>query len=126
MTDYKNLLARHGELNNDFRRAIVELLATHGERGRIVYRPEESEEDDDITDYDGDFPVTLTLWGEHRNPNVNLTEVYLAEDGHTVYARGIDQDEGDMCDEDFEIHTDQYYGAFCFILTVLTQQGVEL
>jgi hypothetical protein len=57
---------------------------------------------------------------------VNLTEVYLAEDGLTIYARGIDQGEGGMCDEDFEIHTDHYFGVLSFLLTVLAQQGVKL
>jgi hypothetical protein len=126
MMNYKDLLTRHDALENEMREAIVELLKAHGENGRVVYRPEGFEEGDDITDYDGDFPVTATLWGNHFNPDVNITDIFLGENGHTVYACGIDTRVGCMSDEPFEIYSSHYYDALSFILIVLKQQGIEL
>lgn len=124
-TDYKNLLARRDELDNDFLRAMVELLSTYGKDGRVAFIPDGFTEDDDITEYDEDFPITITLWGEHDNPTVDITEMFLSENGVTVYARGIDTEIGCICNEDFEIYTDHYYYALSFILIVLEQQGVK-
>jgi hypothetical protein len=123
--NYKKLLARYDELENEMHRAIVELLSTYGENGRIVFRPEDLNDGEDITDYEGDFSVTATLWGRHDNPNVDIAEVILGENG-TVCAKGIDQATGCMCDGAFEIYADHYYSVLAFILTVLKQQGVEL
>lgn len=124
--DYKGLLARRDELDNDFLAALVELLTTYGQNGKITFRPEGVGEDDDIADYDGDFPVRMTLWGAGGNPCIDVTELFLSEDGSTVYARGIEVNMGCMSDEDFEIFTDHYCEALSFILIVLDQQGVEL
>jgi hypothetical protein len=41
-------------------------------------------------------------------------------------ARGIDQDAGEMCEENFTIYSAHYDDVLSFILTVLKQQGIEL
>jgi hypothetical protein len=123
---HQALLVRQAQLNNDMLSAITELLHTHGEQGRIVFHPEELGDGEDIIEYGGDFPITATLWGNHRNPDIDITEVFLSEDGSAIMARGIDQDAGKMSDEDFTIYSAHYDDVLSFILTVLKQQGVEL
>lgn len=123
---YQKLLAKHDELDHKYFGAIQELLTTHGKESRVVFTPEGFTENDDITDYDEDFPVTITLWGKNDNPHVDITEVYFSLTTQKVYARGIDSGTGCLCDEDFEIFPEQYYSILCFLITVLRQQGVEI
>ncbi len=119
---YTALIARRDQLNQDFRKAITELILSRGEGGRIVFWPEELEEGDDITDYGDDFPVTVTLWGNRSNPYVDITEVFVKPDGPTIYAKGIDDETRCMCNEDFEIFDNQLFEIYWFVMTVLKKQ----
>lgn len=124
--NYHKLLIKHNNLVNEYFEAIRDIVTTYGKENRIVFIPDGFTEEDDIADYDDEFPATLTLWGKSDNPHVDVTEVFISTDGQTIYATGIDTSTGCISNEEFEIYPEQYYGIFCFLATVLRQQGIEV
>lgn len=104
----RRLQHRERRLQADIDMMIRRLLALHG--GRIMYHPEPDE--------DGcvEYPVSMALYDKHDNPTINITDVYLDEDG-ILRTDGTD-DEGSN-NRGFQLYPEHYSWALDFITIAL-------
>ena len=82
-TLFQKLHAREVRLQKAQKRAMLSLLKTCG--GRITFIPASKGDE---------YPVPTTLYGQHDFPRIDISDIYLSEDGRQLLADGFETEEG--------------------------------
>lgn len=94
-----SLVSRANAWQEEARERIVETLRQHG--GRVTYTPE-----------DGEYPVSVLVYGKHDYPRIDITDIYLEEET-CIMADGIDMDGRKRTG--FRIYDEQLYDIALFL-----------
>lgn len=108
---YKWLHARQQRLLAKMKAQILRLLSQNG--GRITFQPDPQAVEDDCVEY----PVTMSFYGKHDNPNISITDIYLDDDGEMM----VDGSDSCLGNEEtgFTVYPEHYAWVLDFIAIVL-------
>lgn len=106
---YQKIKELQVKLQTEQKTLLIDLLKHNGER--ITLHPVSNEEGDI------EYPVTMTFYGKHDNPNVSITDVYLNEHGEP-YVDGIDEVTGSI-ERGFQVYPEQISWVLDFLAITL-------
>lgn len=88
---------------------LVDMLKCNG--GRVTSYPVPNEDGSVL------YPVSMTFYGKHDNPNISITDVYLNEHGE-LYIDGIDETIGSI-ERGFQVYPEQISWVLDFLAIAL-------
>lgn len=93
----------------DVKAFLIDTLRKHG--GRISFVPKNKHEE---------YPVTATLYGQHDFPRIDISDLYLSDNGEHLMADGFEAEEGFREERrGFHIEPEQLSDALAFISHIL-------
>lgn len=78
-----DLADREWQWQKDVKAFLIDTLRKHG--GRISFIPKNAGDE---------YPVTATLYGQHDFPRIDISAVYLSDDGEHIMVDGFETEEG--------------------------------
>lgn len=113
---YRKMQEQETQLQTDQKALLIDILNHNG--GRITSYP--------VTDEDGciEYPVTMTFYGKHDNPNISITAVYLNEHGEP-YVDGIDEAIGSL-ERGFQVYPEHVSWVLDFLSIALGFKKTEV
>lgn len=112
---YRKMQILEAQLQTDQKALLIDILNHNG--GRITSYP--------VPDEDGgvEYPVTITFYGKHDNPNISITDVYLDEHGEP-YVDGIDETIGSL-ERGFQVYPEHVSWVLDFLSVALGFKELE-
>ncbi len=113
---YHTMQEQEAQLRAGQKNLLIDILNRHG--GRITSYP--------VPDEDGgvEYPVTMTFYGKHDNPNISITDVYLNEHGES-YVDGIDEAIGSL-ERGFQVYPEHVSWVLDFLSIALGFKKTEV
>lgn len=106
---YRKIQKLQEHLQTEQKALIVDLLKRKG--GCVTSHPMPDEEGN------VEYPITMTFYGEHNNPNISITNVYLNEHGE-IYVDGIDESTGTV-ERGFQVYPEHRAWVLSFLSIAL-------
>lgn len=113
---YQKIKELRVRLQTEQKALLIDLLKHNGEH--ITLHP--------VSDEEGniEYPVTMTFYGKHDNPNISITDVYLNERGEP-YVDGIDEATGSV-ERGFQVYPEQISWVLDFLAIALGLKKIEI
>lgn len=106
---FAELSDREQQWQQDVKAFLIDMLRKHG--GRISFVPKNKHEE---------YPVTATLYGQHDFPRIDISDLYLSDNGERLMADGFEAEEGFREKRrGFHIEPEQLSDALAFISHIL-------
>lgn len=112
---YLKIRKQEKQLQSAQKALLIDILKQNG--GRVTSYP--------VPDEDGgtEYPVTMTFYGKHDNPNISITDVYLDEHGEPC-VDGIDEEIGSV-ERGFQVYPEQISWVLDFLTIALSFKKQE-